>query len=183
MAFTACEKRDEHQREDYEKAYVGNRDLAEKGDAEAQYNIGLMYDKGMGVPQDDLEAVTWYLKAAEQGDAFAQHSLAIKYVNGHGMPKNDAMAAKWFRKAAQQGLPQSQYNLGLMYNKGMGVPQDNVMAHMWFNLAASRFPTYEGEKREMAEKNRDTVASMMTPDQITEAERLAREWKPKVAGK
>ena len=64
-----------------------------------------------------------------------------------------------------------------MYGKGLGVPQDYVQAHMWNNLAASRFSP--GERRDKAVKNRDIYAKKMTPAQITEAQKLAREWKPK----
>ena len=78
--------------------------------------------------------------------------------------------------AAEQGNAAAQYNIGVMYYKGQGVPQDYVQAHMWFNLAASRL---EAEKRNEAVKNRDIIASRMTPAQIAEAQRLAREWKPK----
>jgi TPR repeat protein len=89
-------------------------------------------------------------------------------------------AAKWYRKAAEQGLPEAQYFLGVMYHNGQGVPQDYVLAHMWLNLAALRFPASEKKNQEMANKDRDITASEMTPDQIAEAQRLAREWKPKV---
>ncbi len=68
-----------------------------------------------------------------------------------------------------------------MYYKGRGVPQDYVQAHMWLNLAASRFP--QGTDRDMAVKIRDILAAKMTPAQIAEAQRLAREWKPKKEGK
>ncbi len=64
-----------------------------------------------------------------------------------------------------------------MYYNGRGVPQDYAQAHMWFNLAASRVPP--GEGRDIAVKNRDIVAKTMTPAQISEAQKLAREWKPK----
>jgi hypothetical protein len=70
-----------------------------------------------------------------------------------------------------------------MYAKGQGVPKDHVLSHMWFNLAASRFHASEGRERELAVKSRNLVASKMTPAQIAEAERLAREWKPKKEGK
>ncbi len=71
----------------------------------------------------------------------------------------------------------AQYNLGVMYDIGRGVPQDYAQAHMWLNLAASRFPP--GKDRDNAVKNRDIVAEKMTPAQISEAQKLAREWKPK----
>ncbi len=77
-----------------------------------------------------------------------------------------------YRKAADQGIAEAQVNLGTMYNDGYGVPQDYVQAHMWYNLAAAR-----GLK--IGRKNRDLLAEKMTPAQIVEARRLAREWKPK----
>ena len=63
-----------------------------------------------------------------------------------------------------------------MYAGGRGVPRDSVQAHMWLNLAASR---ESGTKAKSYAEARDTVAGRMTPQQIAEAQRLAREWKPK----
>ena len=85
----------------------------------------------------------------------------------------------YFKLMAEQGNARAQTSLGFMYANGGGVPQDYILAHMWLNLAASRFPASEGEKRDMCVRNRDRVASLMTPYQIAEAQRLAREWKPK----
>jgi TPR repeat protein len=85
-------------------------------------------------------------------------------------------AVKWYRKAADLGHPHAQFNLGSMYAKGQGVPQDYALAYVWFDLAASRFPVSE---RESANRNRDHVASRMTPAQIAEAQKVAREWKPR----
>ena len=79
------------------------KERAEQGDAEAQSALGIMYDLGEGVPEDDAEAVKWYRKAAEQGNADAQCNLGIMYDLGEGVPEDDAEAAKWFRKAAEQG--------------------------------------------------------------------------------
>jgi hypothetical protein len=86
---------------------------------------------------------------------------------------------KWYRLAADQGNPNAQNNLGHMYRNGEGAPQDYVQAHMWFNLAASRIPASEKKERDNAIEARDFTASKMTPAQIAEAQRLAREWKPK----
>jgi TPR repeat protein len=169
--------------QDYAEAAKWFRKAAEQGEAIAQNSLGVTYDKGYGVPQDYVEAVKWYRKAAEQGEATAQSNLGFMYDQGQGVPQNDAEAMKWYRKAAEQGYAAAQYNLGVMYFKGQGVPQDFVLAHMWFNLAVSRFPASEGKDREVAVKNRDIVTSKMTPAQITEAQRLAREWKPKKEGK
>ena len=91
---------------------------------------------------------------------------------GKVVPQDDAEAVRWYRLAADQGMAIAQAKLGIMYLYGKGVPQDYVTAHMWFNIAASR-----GE--ENVRKLRDIVVDIMTPDQIAEAQRLAREWKPK----
>jgi TPR repeat protein len=78
---------------------------------------------------------------------------------------------RWYRLAAEQGDADAQYIVGVMYHNGEGVPQDYIVAHMWWNLSATK-------GNELARQNRDVVARDMTPDQIAEAQRLAREWKP-----
>jgi len=100
----------------------------------------------------------------------------IKDQNGAGMVEY-ATAVREYRPLAERGHAKAQFGLGLMYGNGEGVPQDYVQAHMWYNLAASIFPP--GEDRDKAVKNRDIVAMRMTPAQISEAQKLAREWKPK----
>ena len=127
-----------------------------------------MYRQGLGVPQDDKEAVNWYRKSAEQGDADAQHNLGVMYKKGLGVPQDYKEAVNWYRKSAEQGDAWAQDALGLMYRQGLGVPQDNVYAHMWFNIAASN-----GD--DDARSNRDLVAIRMTTEQLTEAQKLARE--------
>jgi hypothetical protein len=145
------------------------RTCAEQGDADAQNNLGLMYDNGEGVPEDDAEAVRWYRLAAEQGDAFAQDNLGSMYENGAGVPEDDAEAVRWYRLAAEQGDAFAQNNLGFMYDNGEGVPEDDVLAYMWWNLAAA-----QGD--EDAQENKDILESRMTREQIAEAQRLSREW-------
>ena len=92
--------------------------------------------------------------------------------NGRGVPQDYVEAVKWYRKAAEQGDASAQYNLGVMYYNGQGVPQDYIQAHMWLNLSAA-----QGNK--VAVQNRDLIASKMSPEQVAQAQRLAREWKPK----
>ena len=75
---------------------------AEQGDPKAQYELGLMYAKGDGVPEDYQEAVKWYRKAAEQGQASAQSKLGGMYYLGQGVPTDYKEAAKWFQLAAEQ---------------------------------------------------------------------------------
>ena len=139
----------------------------------AQHNLGVMYANGKGVPLDYAEALKWYRMAADQGHAKAQNNLGFMYFNGKGVPQDYAEALKWYRMAAEQGNAEAQRNLGNRYATGQGVPQqDYVLAHMWCNLAAA-----QGD--ESAIKCRDLFAESMTSAQIAEAQRLAREWKPK----
>jgi TPR repeat protein len=168
-----------YERGDYASAFRLMKPLAENGDAKAQHNLGVMYDRGRGIPQDHTKAWKWYRRAAEQGFPEAQHNLGFMYYQGQGVPQNYTEAAKWYRRAAEQGMKDSQVNLGLMYYQGQGVSKDYVLAHMWLNLAASQYPPSVRKKMNDAVHFRDTVNSLMTPAQIAEAERLAREWKPK----
>jgi len=98
------------------------------------------------------------------------------YRNGWGAPQDYAEALKWLRRAAAQGNRYAQSNLGFMYRDGEGVQKDYVQAHMWFNLAAA---ASEFGKENFAAEERDKITSKMTPAQITEAQKLAREWEPK----
>ena len=82
-----------------------------------------------------------------------------------------ATALRFIRPLAEQGDANAQYNLGVFYDNGLGVPQDKVRAYMWFNLSAA-------QGREGAAAFRDLIARRMTPAQIAEAQKLAREWKP-----
>lgn len=100
------------------------------------------------------------------------------YHKGQGVPQEHAEAVKWYRRAAEQGHAHAQQSLGLKYFLGQGVPQGYVQVHMWLNLAASRLSP--GTDHDNAVKARDDfLAQRMTPAQIAEAQRLAREWKPK----
>jgi hypothetical protein len=155
------------------------RPLADEGDARAQSLLGLLYYRGQGVEQDFAAAATWFRKAADQDDAPAQFHLGVMFSKGEGVPQDKAQAMKWFHSAADLGDAQAQYNLGLSYTNGDGDEPDNVRAHMWFNLAAAHFPPSDTSDRNTAAKQRDLVAAKMTPQQIAEALRLAREWQPK----
>jgi uncharacterized protein len=158
---------------DYTEALRWFRQAADQGDADAQYGLGLMYHNGHGVPQDYAEAVKWFrLAAAMGGRADAQYNLGLMYNSGQGVPQDYAEAVKWFRFGADQGRADAQFALGLMYQNGQGVPQDYILGHMWLDLSAA-----QGTK--IAVTNRDRLARQMTQAQIAEAQKLAREWKPK----
>jgi TPR repeat protein len=111
---------------------------AEKGEAAAQSELGLMYDLGQGAAKDYGQAVTWLRKAAEQGYSGAQLLLGLHYQNGNGVPQDYAEAVKWLRKAAEQGGAAAQYSLGVCYDRGNGVPQDYAEAVKWYRKAAAQ---------------------------------------------
>ena len=97
------------------------------------------------------------------------------YAHGQGVSQDSAEALQWFRLAAVQGLAEALYNLGVMYLNGQGVARDEVQAYKWLDLAAATYTTKS--ERDEAGKTRDSVATHMTPAQIAEAQKLAREWK------
>jgi TPR repeat protein len=132
------------------------------------------YDRG-----DYATALQIWRPRAEEGVAVAQNNLGLMYYNGQGVPQDYGEAAKWYRLAAEQGNATAQSNLASMYYSGEGVPQDYVQAYMWADLAASRFPASATEDREAMIQNRDRLAGLMTPQQLTEARKLVRNWKPK----
>ncbi|MBA5866221.1 MAG: hypothetical protein GDA67_05920 [Nitrospira sp. CR1.3] len=180
LAFSSCAELEtpvngsssQNRHNEDQAAVVELRKSAEEGNADAQNKLGMLYSEGRGVPQDYVQAKQWFEKAAEQGHAGAQVNLGTLYFHGHGAPESEQMALSWFRRAADQRDPLAFAKLGLMYAQGRGVPQDFVQAHMWYNLSAAH-----GEKR--ASELRDTLAKQMTPAQLAEAQRLAREWTPK----
>ena len=172
-----------YEADDYATALQLFRPLAAHGDVKAQYLLGIIYLRGIGVEQEYAGALNWLRKAADQGDAEAQIGLGFLYDNGvsesssavmrerYGI-RNAAEAVKWYRRAADQGNFNAQALLGGMYFGGEGVPQDFVAAHMWYNLAAAHGDISSAVQRER-------VATLMTPAQVAEAQKLAREWKPK----
>ena len=160
--------------QDYKQAVYWYAKAAAQGVAEAQFNLGGMCYQGQGVAQDYKQAVYWLEKAAAQGYAKAQSNLGSMYYQGQGVVQDYKQAAYWFAKEAEQGHAQAQFNLGAMYDDGKGVVQDYVKAHMWYNLAAS-------QGNNDARKNRDIIERKMTPQQMADAQGLAREWKPHIS--
>lgn len=143
-------------------------------DAEAGISIAMLLyaDKnfhGIGVLQDYKEAAKWYLLAAQTDEPDAQLMLGLMHKEGLGVEQNFREAFRWIRMGAeQQNKHSAQNDVGFMYAKGQGTIKDSVMAHVWFNIAASN-----GSSTGM--KNRDIIAENMTPSQIAEAQKLARE--------
>lgn len=160
-----------YERGDYATALQVVHPLADQGVAGAQFVLREMYLGGLGVPQNDPEAVRWFRLAADQGDPHAHLFWAFMYLNGRGVQQNDVDAARWLRVGAEHGVARAQLLLSEMCHVGHGVPQDYVLAHMWSSLSAA-----QGERG--AEFVRDNVERRMTAEQIEEAQKLARERKP-----
>ena len=145
------------------------RKMAEQGQAIAQYNLGIIYEYGRGVRQNDIEAVKWYRKASMQGVSVAQYKLGIMYDNGWGVPPSDTEAVKWYSDAAKQGHPLAQHDLAFMYAAGTGVAQDYVRAYMWLNIAVAN-------GNSLMVKHLNSVSGKLTFTQIEEAKKRTREW-------
>jgi TPR repeat protein len=88
---------------DYEKARTDIEFLARGGEARAQYDLGLMYDQGQGVPQSDAKAMEWYERAAQQGEPRAQYNLGLMHLNGQGVPPDLVKAYYWISLSANRG--------------------------------------------------------------------------------
>jgi len=144
---------------------------AAQGNASAQYDIGWLYAIGLGVPKDNAMAQHWWEQAAALGDVRTQVALGVMYRD----QQDYGQAEQWFEKAAAQGEAYAQLNLGGLHETGQGVQQDYVHSYMWYRLAAQgepRYGQYINEKLEGLQRE-------MTPTQIAEAQKLAREWTPK----
>ncbi|MCM2314768.1 MAG: sel1 repeat family protein [Thermoanaerobaculia bacterium] len=165
-------------KQDYATALRLVRPLADKGSADAQFLLGMMYRGGEGVPPDETAGASWMLRAAEQGHRRAQFFVGSSYNMGKGVPEDPVEAAKWLLRSAEQGFAAAQLDLAAAYTTGRGVPRDYVQAYLWSYLATTQFAP--GDHRiGIATFTRDNAASSMTAEQIAEAQRLASEWKPK----
>ncbi len=141
---------------------------AEQGDVRAQFNLGLVYSFGDGVPQDYKESVRWYRKAAEQGDANAQVHLGSAYSNGRGVLQDYKESVKWYRKAAEQGDAYAHLHLGVIYSYGQGVPQDYAEAYFWANISAIENPS--------SASLRDEIAAKLTLSKTEEVQARCKKW-------
>ena len=159
---------------DFQKAYqLWLRD-AEKGDPFAQYNLGIMYSKGEGIPQNLSEAFKWYHMAAVQGFAQARYNLGVMYENGEGVTQDYKEAMKWYHMAAQQGFAPAQFNMGVMYFKGNGVPQSYEDAYAWWLVAAEN----ENDK---ARKNMELAQDkILSADQVDRGKQIAQKIKSRI---
>lgn len=152
-------------------------DLADRGYVPAQTVLGEIYlFGGNGVSVDYQLAVSLFEAAAAMSDSAAYYWLGEIYITGLGVDADPDAAARWYLlAAANQGNAEAQFELGLAYADGDGVPVDYATAYMWLNLAAVGRIT-------AAASRLDALTDVMTPDQIAEAQSLARTWIPQACG-
>lgn len=125
-------------RGDYATAHQLWQQLADKSDPRAMNNLGILYDKGQGVPQDPSLAAFWFLHSATAEHPAGMSNLGRLLEQGRGLPKDLAQAGKWFRKAADKGLAEAQYNLAQMYENGQGFDKNDREAAAWYSRAAAQ---------------------------------------------
>src|SRR5581483_5471301 len=118
---------------------------AAAGDPDAELSLGMMYQRGNGVPASTTDAFKWFRMAADQGNIRATNYLAWAYANGDGVKRDGAAAIKLFKKSADAGNAQGEYGLGMMYANGSGAMRSDSLAVLWFRKAASQEPLARAE--------------------------------------
>lgn len=154
---------------DYATALSEWQELADSGDANACYGMGLLYGNGFGVDLNDEQALRYYLVAAEKGHAEAQYSLGIMHQNGWGVPIDEEAGIKWYLLAADQGIVGALLALGRVHAMDFSERFDAVAAYKWYALAA-KFGDLDARLR------MEAVASKMSPDEVADADNQVSDW-------
>ena len=159
-----------YQANDLPLAYEEFLAASRKGHADSQFNLGLMYEQGIGVGKDEKEAVVWYGKSAAQGNAAAQFNLGVLYENGRGAKVDFAKANEWYRKASVQGDALAIGNLGMLYVRGDGVTENKVAGVALLLMSATADQSPENHA-----KRNITATRGLTADMIAAAQALSEE--------
>lgn len=142
-------------------------DNAKKGDAEAQYQVGMMLLQGTETQQNYGESLKWFSAAAKQGHTNAEVNLGLLFKNGRGVLQDYTQAAQWFQKAAHKGHPEAEYHLASLYKIGQGVKHDMKQAYAWYNLSAA-------QGYEPAVAGRENISTFMSAAEVAEAQAYSR---------
>jgi TPR repeat protein len=159
---------------DKPEAAIWFRKAAEQNVVEAQVEIGQCYARGDGVQANGADAIHWFRKAVAQGSMDAEYQIGKCYFEGTGFSKDIEQGVKWIRHAAERGFAPAQNAFGQCYEKGTGVPKDPLQAYKWFALAAARDDEHAVDIR----VNLAKMEALLKPEEVAEAQRLAREFKP-----
>ncbi len=126
---------------DYKKAYELWMPLAEEDNPDAQYNLGLLYMKGLGVEKSDRRALVWFVRAGNNGLADAQYNAGVMFYLGRGVYPDHKSAVEWWQRAAEQEHANAQNNLAIMYAFGYGIGSDKDKAlELWAAAARQGHP-------------------------------------------
>ena len=154
---------------DYSAAFEEWSISAKNGHPKAQYNLGVLFENGLGTELDLLQAAKWYIVAAERDYAPAQYNLAVLYHKGAGVPHSKTSAMKWYRKAALQLDELAMYAIGQMHINGEGTPRNLVEGYKWFYLSANLGqPDATGAL--------EAISPLMKTTETEMATRMAKEW-------
>jgi TPR repeat protein len=153
----------------YDTALAIWQPLAEAGDAESQYGLGMMYGNGFGVAMDDALALKWYGLASDQGHSGALCDLAVMHQNGWGVPINEPEAIRLYSLAAEQGVAEGMLALGRHFAMDFSDAYDPLEAYKWLSLATLHNDIDAVSKR-------DIIADKLTAEQITEGNAMVDLW-------
>lgn len=148
---------------------------ARNGDPEAQFNLGLIYDRGDRVERDATQALKWYQEAADRGLSKSQYTLGAKHGLGRDLPKNEIESFRWIRYAANQGHTPSQWLMASFYFGNFGVFKDNIEAYKWALLAGLNSSNVSQECKNLL----SVVQGLLNAKQISHCEISASRWKVK----
>jgi len=154
---------------DYPAAFKEWVKSAADGHVRAQYNLGVLYENGLGVEKNPVQAAKWYIVSAEGNYAPAQYNLAELYYYGLGVPHSKTSALKWYMKAALQLDELAMYAVGQMYADGYGVSQDLTTAYMWLYL--SKKLGYTDSQVAL-----DAISPLLETGDMEKAMQSAEEW-------
>lgn len=159
-----------YQANDLALAYKKFLAAAKEGHADSQFNVALMFERGIGVSKDEKEAVVWYGKAAAQGSAAAQFNLGVLYENGRGTKIDFAKANEFYRKASVQGDALAIGNLGMLYVRGQGVKENKVAGVALLLVSATLDPSPENHAKQNLTGIRGLTSEMVVAAQALSGE-------------
>src|SRR5690606_10003276 len=147
---------------------AATKPVANKVPGQSDYERGLAYSYGDGVPQNYGNAFKLFESAARLGHVSAQYQLALADANGHGVARDPEAAVEWYEKAARQGLAIAQRSLGNAYLSGNGVPANKALAYAWYSILADQGNVLDIHRR-------DTIKEQLTDAEIRESENLKKQ--------
>lgn len=140
-------------------------------DESAQYQLGVIYAKGIGVKKNEAEAIKWFKKAASNGSSDAAFNLGLMYERGMGTPKNIKLAFKYYNDAALLADADAEYKVSIMYAYGEGTPKDLINAYAWMAIAIE-LGTLSKELQPLAVRFTDELKKQLSSDELKKAEKV-----------